>query len=667
MNAKESVDQILRCLGGTQNIVTVTNCMTRLRVETKDETVVDENGLKEITDVLGLVHDRPCYYEVVVGPGKSRKYADICHEMGLPAAAGQEEAEAGADWKQNKENLKSGQKESKLKSALKIIGDIFVPLIPGVIAAGLCAGIASLISQLVPNYTEMPVWNLIYTLVSLINISFMTYITAWVGYRSAERFGATPILGGMLGLITSLDGINTIAQILGLYNESQPLQSILKTGKGGVLAVIIGVLVLSVVEKKVRKHMPDSVDIVFTPLLSLLIVAVPYILIIMPAFGYVSSAIVWVFQVACMSESAIIRIITGFAASALFLPLVAAGMHHGMVALYSVQLQEFGFITLYPALAMAGAGQVGASIAIMRKAKKNNCQKLVSVIKGALPAGFLGVGEPLIYGVTLPLGKPFVTAGIGAGFGGAFAMLMQVASTTWGPSGLLGVFVMTAGPKGPIVSIVCYLIGLVISYIMSYIITNALVKDSDVQVHPAGATSAAAQPSRTAPVAAQTSAQPAPAQPEMQPVATQSAADKSVAAGSQIKVKHGDPVHLGASKQSESVKHGDAINIGAPKQAESVKNEEPISTESSGQTEFTHTIKDPLGIHARPAGKIVQIIKQYDCKFTVEANGHTADGASVIELMSLGAVCGTELKCKAEGSAAKAAVKEVKEFMENNL
>ena len=93
------------------------------------------------------------------------------------------------------------------------------------------------------------------------------------------------------------------------------------------------------------------------------------------------------------------------------------------------------------------------------------------MISGALPAGFLGVGEPLIYGVTLPLGKPFLTAGIGAGFGGALVMAFRVASTTWGPSGLLGIFVMTEGPLGAFRCVLIYLLGLVVSYVCSYIIT----------------------------------------------------------------------------------------------------------------------------------------------------------------------------------------------------
>lgn len=124
-----------------------------------------------------------------------------------------------------------------------------------------------------------------------------------------------------------------------------------------------------------------------------------------------------------MSPNPIIRIVAGFISAALFLSMVAMGMHHGLVALYTVQLETIGFVTLYPALAMA----------IFLKAKKVKNQRLCSVIDGTPPAGVLGVGEPLIYGVTLPMGKPFFTAGLGAAFGGAFVMAMQVASTTWGP------------------------------------------------------------------------------------------------------------------------------------------------------------------------------------------------------------------------------------------
>ena len=371
-------------------------------------------------------------------------------------------------------------KSNRIRSALRIIGDIFIPLLPGIISAGLCGGFATLIAQTVPSYAQNNVWAFIYQILTLINSSMMSFLMAWAGYRASERFGGTPILGGMLGMITSLDGINKIAAIMGLYNSAVPLDSILCSGKGGVLAVIAGALLIASVEKAIRSVMPDSIDIVFTPLLTLFLCVIPYILFIMPLFGYASGGIVWLFSRACLSENVFIRAVSGYFAAAFFLPLVAAGMHHGLVALYSVQLQELGYVTLYPALAMAGAGQVGAALALWKKAKKVGNDNLCSVISGALPAGLLGVGEPLIYGVTLPLGKPFLTAGLGAGFGGAFIMVTQVASTTWGPSGLLGAFVMTGGPGGSVRSVLLYLTALVISYIGGYLITKILYREKEL-------------------------------------------------------------------------------------------------------------------------------------------------------------------------------------------
>ncbi|MBM6779892.1 PTS transporter subunit EIIC [Collinsella tanakaei] len=478
MTNEELVKACFDKLGGRSNVTAATNCMTRLRIHVQDDSKIEDEALKNIEGVLGIVHDNPGYIEIVVGPGKCRKCADICAAMGIPVSA---EGATENDWKANKEAIKAGQKQSKLKGMLKTFGEIFVPLIPGVIAAGLCSGFATLLTQLVPGYAEDTFWGVVYNLLTLINQSFMTYITAWAGYRAAERFGGTPILGGMLGMITSLAGIDSISQLVGLYNEAQPLDAILRAGRGGVLAVIIGVWVMVKIEKAIRSKMPDNVDIVFTPLLTLFITVIPYVFIVMPATGFISTGLVWVVQQVAMSANPFVRIIAGYISALLFLPMVAMGMHHGLVALYTVQLETFGYVTLYPALAMAGAGQVGAAIAIYLKAKKCGNQRIRSVIDGALPAGVLGVGEPLIYGVTLPMGKPFITAGLGAGFGGAFVMAMQVASTTWGPSGVLAFPVMTASPvNDAVMCMVFYGIGLIISYIGGFIITNIFVSADEV-------------------------------------------------------------------------------------------------------------------------------------------------------------------------------------------
>ena len=247
MNYEELVKQVLEQVGGRENVTSVTNCMTRLRIKVRDDSAINSEALKKVKGVLGIIHDRENYIEVVVGPGKSSKCGEVCRRMGIPTAdaepqgtnAGRTAANAegkasGRDWRENKEAVKAMQKENPVRNALKIFGEIFVPLIPGVIASGLCAGINILIQQLNPGWADNRFLSIVCSMLGLINTSFLTYLTAWTGYRAAERFGGTPILGGMLGMITGLDGINLIAQTIGWWNESSPLDSMLRSGRGGI-------------------------------------------------------------------------------------------------------------------------------------------------------------------------------------------------------------------------------------------------------------------------------------------------------------------------------------------------------------------------------------------------------------------------------------------------
>jgi len=478
MTNQELSLKILELVGGKENVAAATNCMTRLRVNLKDYAKADIKALEATEGVLQVIQMDNLH--IVLGPGKAKKVTDLFKaDAGVTAAA----APAENNWKENKAALKAGQKQGGVKAALKTVGDIFVPLIPGVIAAGICSGLATLIGQF-KGYQDITWLYIVHQFLTMINTAFMGSITAWAGYRAAEVFGATPILGGMLGAITAMANINTISEQVGGFfwvaEGADALNAVLRAGRGGVLAVILGVLLMAKVEKWVRSKMPDALDIVVSPLVIMTVVVIPYVFIIMPITGIISNILVSIVGAVCMSENVFVRMIAGFLGSFLFLPLVAMGMHHGLVALYTVQLNTIGFVTLYPALAMAGAGQVGAAIAIWLKAKKTGNKRMMSVIGGALPAGVLGVGEPLIYGVTLPMGKPFITAGLGAGFGGMFCMIFKVAATTWGPSGILALPIMTAGGDNPAMQVVFYAIGLIISYVMGFIITNFTLKDEEV-------------------------------------------------------------------------------------------------------------------------------------------------------------------------------------------
>ncbi len=479
----ETTGKIIQLLGGSENIASAENCMTRLRFGLRDMQKADQEALKKVDGVLNLVVTEDSL-QVVVGPGKAKKMMDEIHKQLGTAGGSEEPAVTGTvtsgkvgDWEANKQQIKGKQKKGRVKLALQAIANIFIPLIPAIIAAGLFNGVAGLLKNLQDTGTlpaDNGIITGIYLVLSLMGGAFMSYFAIYVGINSAKVFGATPALGGMIGAMTIMTTINDIAQLLGLYNNDTPLASTLQTGRGGVLAVIGGVFILAQIEKFVRKHTPDVLDLIVTPTITILVTSLLLVFVIMPVTGWISDGLMFVLNFLINSSNPIISIISGYVLAALFLPLVLVGMHQALIPIYAIQLEQLGAITLFPVLAMAGAGQVGTCIAIYIKARRQKNHQLTRTIAGALPAGILGIGEPLLYGVTLPMGKPFITGGLGAGFGGAYVMLMHVTSISWGTSGVPGVLLMT--PE----TMLNYLIGLVIGAIGGFILGTIFIHDSDV-------------------------------------------------------------------------------------------------------------------------------------------------------------------------------------------
>lgn len=465
----ELAGRILELVGGKGNVCSTANCMTRLRIRLKEATKADVAGLKATEGVLGVVEGATLH--VVVGPGKAKKVADILVEVFGVARDGA----VKEGWEEEKAAVRQAQRKGPLKAALETIAGIFIPLIPAIIAAGIFNGLGSLIATMLKQQAIAgPGWEFARLICQLLGSAFLGYFSIFTGVNAAKCFGATEALGGMVGAMTVGAQINEISQLLGLFDRDVPLNSILTTGKGGIIGVILGVYILAKVEGRVRKIVPDVLDLIFTPLLTLLVVALGMVLVVMPVSGYFSDWLVDAFGLVMNSESAVVSIVSGYVLAALFLPMVLLGLHHGLIPIYAIQLQSFGGVSLFPVLSMAGAGQVGAAVAIWLKARKVKNARIQSVIAGALPAGVLGIGEPLIYGVTLPLGKPFITAGLGAGFGGAYVMATGVMATSWGPSGLVALPLMQPG------SIMNYLVGTLISYVGGFLITALFIKESDV-------------------------------------------------------------------------------------------------------------------------------------------------------------------------------------------
>ena len=274
------------------------------------------------------------------------------------------------------------------------------------------------------------------------------YLAILVGWNTAKEFGGTPVLGAIAGATLFHPSLPDIV----IYGE--PLVS----GRGGLFGVIFAAFLMTVVEKRVRKIMPAAVDIIFTPLLTLLIVGFFSLYAIMPVAGVLSDAI----TSGINSILDVGGVVAGAVLAGFFLPLVMAGLHHGLTPIHLELIETLSYTALLPILAMAGAGQVGAAIAIFVKTKN---KRLRNIIKGALPVGFLGIGEPLLYGVTLPLGRPFITACMGGAVGGAFQAMMKVAASGIGVSGISLIPLIANNQY------LFYFIGLVIAYTFGFIFT----------------------------------------------------------------------------------------------------------------------------------------------------------------------------------------------------
>lgn len=434
---QQLAERIIAAVGGMDNIDSVMNCMTRVRIKVLDENKVDDQELRHIDGVMGVIHDERI--QVVVGPGTVNKVANHMAELSgvklgdrIPHNHNDSEkmdykSYAADKAKANKEAHKAKQKNGKLNKVLKSIANIFIPLIPAFIGAGLIGGIAAVLSNLmVAGYISGAWITQLITVFNVIKDGMLAYLAIFTGINAAKEFGATPGLGGVIGGTTLLTGIAGKNILMNVFT-GEPLQP----GQGGIIGVIFAVWILSIVEKRLHKIVPNAIDIIVTPTIALLIVGLLTIFIFMPLAGFVSDSLVSVVN----GIISIGGVFSGFIIGASFLPLVMLGLHHIFTPIHIEMINQSGATYLLPIAAMAGAGKVGAALALWVRCKRNTT--LRNTLKGALPVGFLGIGEPLIYGVTLPLGRPFLTACIGGGIGGAVTGgIGHIGAKAIGPSGV---------------------------------------------------------------------------------------------------------------------------------------------------------------------------------------------------------------------------------------
>ncbi|MFC8966768.1 PTS transporter subunit EIIC [Streptomyces sp. NPDC057094] len=436
---------ILPLVGGPANVLTVAHCMTRLRLGLRDRDLVDEDALRALPAVLGVVADADSY-QIVLGPGTVARVTPEFEALLTPMA--ERLALRGAELKADR----TRRNATPLKLLLRRVADIFVPLIPALIGCGVIAGLNGLL-------VNLGVLTGITPALAAIAGGFMALIAVFVGYNTAKEFGGTPILGGAVAAVVVYAGVAKVT-VFGMT---------LAPGQGGVLGALAAAVLGTYVEKWCRRWVPTALDVLVTPTLTVLLTGLVTLYALMYAAGELSSAIGTAANWLLSTTGAFAGLVLG----ALFLPLVMLGLHQALIPIHTTLIEQQGYTVLLPVLAMAGAGQVGAALAVYVRLRHDT--SLRTTIRSALPAGLLGVGEPLIYGVSLPLGRPFLTACAGGAAGGAFigffSMLGdRVGSTAIGPSGW-ALFPLLSGNRGLGLTAAIYAGGLLTGYAVGFAAT----------------------------------------------------------------------------------------------------------------------------------------------------------------------------------------------------
>ncbi|MBP0457404.1 PTS transporter subunit EIIC [Streptomyces montanisoli] len=464
---RATAEAILPLVGGAANVTSVAHCMTRLRLGLRDRSLVQDEALKALPAVLGVVEDDT--YQIVLGPGTVARVtpefeALVAEGAGSSAAAQAPAPEpvAAAGGARTAEQLaaqgaemraaRKAKNATPFKLFLRRVANIFVPLIPALIGCGIIAGINGLLTNLHWLPSIVPA-------LAAISSGFMSLIAVFVGYNTAKEFGGTPVLGGAVAAITVFPGVTSIDA----FGQK------LAAGQGGVLGALGAALLAVFVEKSCRRWVPEALDVLVTPTVTVLVSGLVTLFGLMFVAGEVATAI-GDFADWLLSNGGAAA---GFVLGGLFLPLVMLGLHQALIPIHTTLIQQQGYTVLLPILAMAGAGQVGAAMAVYLRLPRNGSVR--RTIRSALPAGFLGVGEPLIYGVSLPLGRPFITACVGGAFGGGFVGLFNqlgdaVGSTAIGPSGW-ALFPLLQGNRGMGTMVAVYAAGLVVGYLAGFVAT----------------------------------------------------------------------------------------------------------------------------------------------------------------------------------------------------
>ena len=408
-------EEVIKAVGGRENISSVAHCATRLRIMVNDKELIDQKKVEDIQKVKGAFFNSG-QYQIIFGTGTVNRIYEEVAGLGLATMNASD---------QKKEAAKSG---TRFQRAIRTFGDVFVPIIPVLVATGLFMGLRGLLMQeqilglfgLTPN--DVSANFLLFTEV-LTDTAFI-FLPALIAWSTFRVFGGSPIIGLVLGLMLVSPSLPNAWSVAG--GDVTPIEFfgfIPVVGyQASVLPAFIAGIMGAKLERWIRKRVPESLDLILTPFLTLLVMIILALLVIGPIFHIVENGILSVAKTVLSWPFGISGLIIG----GLNQIIVITGVHHVFNMLEIQLLAEFQSNPYNAIVTCSTAAQGGAALAVAMKTKSAKLKALG--FPSALSA-FLGITEPALFGVNLRYGKPFIMGLIGGAVGGFLASLFQLEAT----------------------------------------------------------------------------------------------------------------------------------------------------------------------------------------------------------------------------------------------
>lgn len=461
MDYKASARGVLEAIGGKENIVSAAHCATRLRLVIADNAKVNKEQLENVEGAKG-VFEASGQLQIIFGTGTVNKVFDE-----FTALAG---IEGGT-----KEDVKkaAAAKQNIFFRLIKTLGDVFVPILPAIVASGLLMGLLEGLTQAIPGMSGSN-W---YTFFHLMSSAALTFLPILIAISSARVFGGNMFLGAVVGMIM------IHPDLVNAWNaeavESAPIlfsigaYSVKLVGyQGHVIPVILSVWVMSFVEKKLHKVVPEILDLFVVPLASVLASGIVALLIVGPIFGQLET---WVLQGASWLISVPFGI-GGFFVGAVYAPTVVAGVHHMYNLIEQGFLSNGGANIWMPIATAANVAQGAAALAVALKTRNKKVKAMA--VPAALSA-YMGITEPAIFGVNVRYKKPFIAGMIGGAVGGLFAALTHVGASAYGVTGIFGILITVPNSELGLGAwnIVNYILTILIASAAAFVVSFIWYKD----------------------------------------------------------------------------------------------------------------------------------------------------------------------------------------------